>query len=1036
MLSFALAFLFTGMAACNQEPPPAGDLQGTITLETGGPASSVPVELSSLGVRTATDAEGTFSIQDLKPGTFECVVRLDGYVTLRSPVEIVDGETTKVYMTLEQVNAEPFIESIDFDPKVSPAEETSVSVSASDPNPDELGYSFDTKGGFEVESSDGSSATIVAPDTFGTRGRLTVEVSDPDGATARQRVSISTKTNTPPIVEGLNAAPQTLQPEGTATITALANDPDSDELSYQWSAPEGWSIDDPTEPIIEVTAPDRYGATGIFELTVTDSRGLQTSARLPLATMTNEGPVISSIEAPALTVGREETLQLNVSASDPNDDPLSFSWSAPSGWTFDDPRASSPTLTAPNSPGEMATLEVSVADGNGGRTTGSMVISTRRNTAPVIQSLVTSSARLNPQGSTEVSVDATDPEGDDLTYNWTASSNDWSINGTGKTITLKAPDSHQVSTDVTVQVTDDSGESASSSLSVRTGENDPPIVDMLYAMADPVPRGGTTNVTAQGSDPNGDYLYYNWSVDDPDWSIQQSAKKTITLEAPDTPNDSALVTVTLEDTELTTTSATTQVSTAANKAPKITSIPNVPTSVVAGRGPTVSYQPTVSDPDDSSWNWNVTTVPDTSASFDSSGQLTWHPSHADAGSTVTLTVSATDGNASAAQTFAVPVTDVSFSPTGSYEVGTNPTIAPLDLDKDGLMDFAGSIDAEDDISWVLSGEGYTIETTEEWYQSDPDPFGRCLIDKASPDPSSLPADMLSACAEDGTGSTNLTIVEWSASSGSFFGDNVVNTGIPSEPTDMTVIELDDGSRLSEFVVSDASNTMHVFERDANRAPKYNHSINPSKPSNYASDGSYAVERMRTGDVDSDPQKELVALESFNNASGTEVTRASVFSFDGTETLLSARDTTVVLDDDPDKMALGDVDGDGVDDIVVKTSGNSGPVAVETYTSDGTGTFSADASISSPTLCNDPANRGIAVGDIDLDGHTDIVVGDGCDSSLHVAFGTGSGSFTSLHQTDQAPYGSTSPENVYIRHTNNGAYPDLIAYESGRLSIFR
>ncbi len=1034
LLMLACATILFGVVACNEdEAPPAGTIEGTVTLETGEPAQGVSIEFLEIDRSTSTDDQGDFEFEGVRPDTYTLVVELDSYVTARADVEVIDGETATVSVTLDQVNVAPTIDEVALNPEnPSPSEPIAVTVSASDPNPDTLTFSYEATSGFSVDSTDGNTATVVAPGSFGARGSLTVEVRDEDGKKARERLSLSTVTNNPPDINGINATPQTVQPGATATIIATASDAETDALAYQWTAPDGWSIDDPNAAEIQVTAPDTYGTTGIFQLTVTDSAGYSVDASFGLSTAMNNGPIISSITASSQTVGRGGEIQLDVAATDPNGDSLSYQWSAPSGWTFDDTAVADPTLTAPDAPGETASVQVTVSDGNGASVMGSVVVSTRPNTAPVIAEVVATNTDLSAGGSTQITANATDPEGDALSYHWMVGNANWSTSGSGTTITLQAPSSANSSTMLTVEVSDDVGGTSTSTIVVSTAPNSAPVVANIYPNSNPVARDATTPINVQASDPNGDPLSYSWSVDNSAWSVSGSGA-TATLDAPDTPDSSVLVTATVSDGQGGSTSATTQVRTASNKAPTITSLPNIPSTVSAARGPALDYQVQASDPDDANLTWDVSSVPQTSVSVNSSGLVQWLPTHKDANTTVTFTVEASDGNDTASQTFTVQVGGISFQTAGNFSVGDHTSVGIGDLDNDGLTDVGGMRNFDEDLSYVLSSDNYSTENIYDW--SGTVDFDNCAYDRAANLDGDNTTDLVSVCDDDGAGNANLTLVTWInqiPNSGGISDGVILNTGVTSSPTDLATVDLN-GDGATEIVVSDLSDTIHVFDNNGNGQLSVSQSMNPADPVNYSS--GYQVERIRPADVDGDPQMELVVLESYTNTGGSMITQAAVFSFNTSGTLSATRDSSVSLFDNPDKMQVGDVDGDGAPDVVTKTSGNAtGNVAVETYLNDGSGNFLFGDSVDSPTLCNNTSNRGIAIGDIDQDGNADIVVGDDCDSSVHITFGQGGGSLGQLFQTSQATFGFDETENVYIGQTNADSYPDIIAWDWGRFSV--
>ena len=146
------------------------------------------------------------------------------------------------------------------------------------------------------------------------------------------------------------------------------------------------------------------------------------------------------------------------------------------------------------------------------------------------------------------------------------------------------------------------------------------------------------------------------------------------------------------------------------------------------------------------------------------------------------------------------------------------------------------------------------------------------------------------------------------------------------------------------------------------------------------------------------------------------------------------ESTVIYDSGgsgPDSVAVGDVNGDGNSDLVVATGGGSGACSpggdgvVAVMLGNGDGTFQA-------AVCYDsggPNAVSVAIGDVNGDGHSDVVVANVCQSSTNcddggvsVLLGIGDGTF-------QAPvsYGSGGyfGSSVAIADLNGDGRPDLV-----------
>jgi hypothetical protein len=132
------------------------------------------------------------------------------------------------------------------------------------------------------------------------------------------------------------------------------------------------------------------------------------------------------------------------------------------------------------------------------------------NHLPAITSLKAEPERVLPSGSCQIVCTATDHDGDELSYNWSASGGE--INGEGATVTWTAP--HPAgSYNVTVTVTDGRGGEVMSYVIIEVRANRPPTITSLVADAVWTLRSGSLNVTCDATDTDGDELSYEWVTD-------------------------------------------------------------------------------------------------------------------------------------------------------------------------------------------------------------------------------------------------------------------------------------------------------------------------------------------------------------------------------------------------------------------------------------------------------------------------------------------------------------------------------------------
>ena len=132
------------------------------------------------------------------------------------------------------------------------------------------------------------------------------------------------------------------------------------------------------------------------------------------------------------------------------------------------------------------------------------------NEPPAISSLTADEKSITPSGSYQVECVASDPDGDSLSYIWSASRGN--ISGEGSVVTWIAPDAPGAYT-LTVEVTDGRGGEATTQLTINVvAINHPPAIESLTAEPLQVIQGKTSTIKCVASDPNGDELSYLWSA--------------------------------------------------------------------------------------------------------------------------------------------------------------------------------------------------------------------------------------------------------------------------------------------------------------------------------------------------------------------------------------------------------------------------------------------------------------------------------------------------------------------------------------------
>ena len=149
----------------------------------------------------------------------------------------------------------------------------------------------------------------------------------------------------------------------------------------------------------------------------------------------NQPPVISSLTSAQTQVYPSSIIEIECVASDPDGDAISYEWST-TGGKFS---GAGPVVSwvAPEHLGNYD-ITVTIKDGKGGITQGTITLSVVQNRDPEILSLDASPDTVLPNDKSMITCAARDPDGDVLNYSWEAS--DGSITGVGDTIIWVAPD--------------------------------------------------------------------------------------------------------------------------------------------------------------------------------------------------------------------------------------------------------------------------------------------------------------------------------------------------------------------------------------------------------------------------------------------------------------------------------------------------------------------------------------------------------------------------------------------------------------------
>jgi hypothetical protein len=286
---------------------------------------------------------------------------------------------------------------------------------ASDDNCDTLTFSISGKPSWaSFNATDGTLSGKPPTGSAATYSAIKIGVSDGTYTTSLPAFSITVYGNSAPVLSGT--------PPGKAAsgqkydFVPIAFDPDGQALSFSVSNRPAWaSFDTATGELTGTPSESQVGTYSNITVSATD--GLDSSSIGPFSVVVevgNRAPTISG--APAGSVVAEQSYSFTPSASDPDNNPLTFSISNKPAWaTFDSASGRLSGTPAESAVGNYTGIVISVSDGQASSSlTAFSVAVSSSNRAPTISGAPATSVVAGQSYSFTPS--ATDPDGDPLTF--------------------------------------------------------------------------------------------------------------------------------------------------------------------------------------------------------------------------------------------------------------------------------------------------------------------------------------------------------------------------------------------------------------------------------------------------------------------------------------------------------------------------------------------------------------------------------------------------------------------------------------------
>ena len=220
-----------------------------------------------------------------------------------------------------------------------------------------------------LSSMSGANPSFTAPSPM-TTAVLAFQVQASDSVlTAVDTVFVTVQVPTDAAPTANAGASQTVAEGSMVTLSGSGSDPDGDPLSFSWTQVEGPAVtlSSSTAAMPTFTAPTVGVNTVLrFDLTVSDGDQEDTDTTfVTVLNVFNDAPIANAGPDQIVREGRLVTLD-GSGSSDPNLDPISFSWNQLGGpaVVLSSATAAMPTFTAPQVSGSaLLTFRLTVSDG-------------------------------------------------------------------------------------------------------------------------------------------------------------------------------------------------------------------------------------------------------------------------------------------------------------------------------------------------------------------------------------------------------------------------------------------------------------------------------------------------------------------------------------------------------------------------------------------------------------------------------------------------------------------------------------------------
>lgn len=436
------------------------------------------------------------------------------------------------------------------------------------------------------------------------------------------------------------------------SVTPTASDPDNDPLSFAIEGKPTWANFDSTNGALFGLPKDTDAGTyaGIV-ISVSDgkttTRGpalrvvVQASPTAPPPPPPNTPPSISG--SPGTSVTEGQAYSFTPSASDPDGQALTFSIANRPSWASFSASTGQLSGTPPiGAAGSYMNIAISVSDGVVSSTLPAFTIVVERaNRAPVITGTPSTAAREGAAYSFQPG--ASDPDGDAVSFS-ISNKPSWAAFNTANGALSGTPPAGSAGTygNIVISVSDGRLSSSLAAFSISVAANRAPTISGTPGTKATVSQAYSFTPTA--SDPDGQALTFS-IANKPAWASFSASNGRLS----GTPGTSHVgvtsgIVISVSDGLASRSLAAFSIEVAAdNRAPTISGTP--PTT--AREGQAYSFTPVASDPDGDTLSFSIANKPSWATFSTSTGALTGTPPAGSAGTYGSVTITVSDGTASA-----------------------------------------------------------------------------------------------------------------------------------------------------------------------------------------------------------------------------------------------------------------------------------------------------------------------------------------------------------------------------------------------------